>query len=89
LFKTEGLQKIFLRGWLCVAASEGFPVKAVVAGLFVHIVGVGKVRGEEGHLAVETKDRVGLLEVAIDANSLIKYKAFALEMIASCFLEIL
>ena len=88
MFKAEGLQKIFLRGWFCVAASEGFSVKAVVAGLFVHVVGVGKVRGEEGHLAVVAKDRVGLLEVAIDPNSLIKHKAFALEMIASCFLEI-
>ena len=52
-------------------------------------VGVGKVRGEEGHLTVVAKDRVGLLEVAIDPNSLIEHKAFALEMIASCFLEIL
>ena len=89
MFKTKGLQKIFLRGWLCVAASEGFSVKAVVAGLFVYVVGVGKIRGEEGHLTVVAKDRVGLLEVAIDPNSLIKHKAFALEMIASCFLEIL
>jgi len=89
LFKTEGLQKIFLWGWLCVAASEGFSVKAVVAGLFVHIVGVSKIRGQEGHLAVVAKDRFGLLKVAIDPNSLIKHKAFALEMIASCFLEIL
>ena len=89
MFKTEGLQKIFLWGWLCVAASEGFSVKAVVAGLFVHVVGVSKIRGEEGHLAVVAKDRVGLLEVAIDPNSLIEHKAFALEMIASCFLEIL
>ena len=89
MFKVEGLQKIFLRGWLCVASSDGFSVKAVVAGLFVHVVGVSKVRGEERHLTVVAKDRVGLLEVAIDPNSLIKYKAFALEMIASCFLEIL
>ena len=89
MFKAERLQKIFLRGWLCVAASEGFPVKAVVAGLFVYVVGVGKVRGEEGHLTVVAKDRVSLLEVAIDPNSLIEHKAFALEMIASCFLEIL
>ena len=88
MFKTEGLQKIFLRGWLCVAASEGFSVKAVVAGLFVHVVGVGKIRGEEGHFTVVAENRVGLLEVAIDPNSLIKHKAFALEMIASCFLEI-
>ena len=88
MFKAEGLQKIFLRGWLCVASSEGFSVKAVVAGLFVHEVGVGKVRGEEGHLAVVAKDRVGLLEVAIDPNSLIEHKALALEMITSCFLEI-
>ena len=89
MFKAERLQKIFLRGWFCVAPSKGFPVKAVVAGLFVHVVSVGKVRGEEGHLTVVAKDRVGLLEVAIDPNSLIKHKAFALEMIASCFLEIL
>ena len=89
MFRAERLQKIFLRGWFCVAASEGFPVKAVVAGLFVYVVSVGKVRGEEGHLTVVAKDGVGLLEVAIDPNSLIKYKAFALEMIASCFLEIL
>ena len=89
MFKVEGLQKIFLRGWLCVASSDGFSVKAVVAGLFVHVVGVSKIRGEDGHLTVVAKDRVGLLEVAIDPNSLIKYKAFALEMIASCFLEIL
>ena len=88
MFRAERLQKIFLRGWFCVAASEGFPVKAVVAGLFVYVVSVGKVRGEEGHLTVVAKDGVGLLEVAIDPNSLIKYKAFALEMIASCFLEI-
>ncbi len=72
MFKTEGLQKIFLRGWLCVAASEGFPVKAVVAGLFVYVVGVGKIRGEEGHLTVVAKDRVGLLEVAIDASSFVR-----------------
>jgi len=64
-------------------------VKAVVAGLFVHVVGVGKIRGEEGHLTVVAKDRVGLLEVAIDPNSLIEHKAFSLEMIPSCFLEIL
>ena len=64
-------------------------MKAVVAGLFVYVVGVGKVRGEEGHLTVVAKDRVGLLEVAIDPNSLIEHKAFALEMITSCFLEIL
>jgi hypothetical protein len=89
LFKEERLQKIFLWGWLCIAASEGFSVKAVVAGLFVHVVGVGKVRGEEGHFTVVAENRVGLLKVAIDPNSLIKYKAFALEMIASCFLEIL
>ena len=89
MFKAEGLQKIFLRGWFCVAASEGFSVKAVVAGLFVHIVGVGKVRGEEGHFTVVAENRVGLLKVAIDPNSLIEHKAFALEMIASCFLEIL
>ena len=88
MFKTEGLQKIFLWGWLCVAASEGFSVKAVVAGLFVHVVGVGKIRGEEGHFTVVAENRVGLLKVAIDPNSLIKHKAFALEMIASCFLEI-
>ena len=88
MFKAEGLQKIFLRGWLCIAASEGFSVKAVLAGLFVHVVGVGKVRGEEWHLTVVAKDGVGLLEVAIDPNSLIKHKAFALEMITSCFLEI-
>ena len=66
MFKAERLQKISLRGWLCVAASEGFPVKAVVAGLFVYVVSVGKVRGEEGHLTVVAKDGVGLLEVAID-----------------------
>ena len=88
MFKTEGLQKIFLWGWLCIASSEGFSVKAVVAGLFVYVVGVGKVRGEEGHLTVVAKNRVGLSKVAIDPNSLIKHKAFALEMIASCFLEI-
>ena len=64
-------------------------MKAVVAGLFVYVVGVGKVRGEEGHLTIVAKDRVGLLEVTIDSNSLIKHKAFALEMITSCFLEIL
>ena len=88
MFKAEGLQKIFLRGWLCVASSEGFSVKAVVAGLFVYVVGVNKVRGEEGHLTVVAKYRVGLLEVAIDPNSLIEHKALALEMITSCFLEI-
>ena len=88
MFRAERLQKIFLRGWFCVAASEGFPVKAVVAGLFVYVVGVGKIRGEEGHLTVVAKDRVGLLEVAIDPNPLIKDKAFALEMIAPRFLEI-
>ena len=64
-------------------------MKAVVAGLFVHVVGVVKVRGEEGHFTVVAENRVGLLKVAIDPNSLIKHKAFALEMIASCFLEIL
>lgn len=63
-------------------------MKAVVAGLFVYVVSVGKVRGEKGHLTVVAKDRVGLLEVAIDPNSLIEHKAFAFEMIASCFLEI-
>ena len=88
MFKAERLQKIFLRGWFCVAASEGFPVKAVVAGLFVYVVGVGKVRGKERHLTVVAENRVGLLEVAIDPNSLIKHKAFALEMSAFCFLEI-
>ena len=88
MFRAERLQKIFLRGWVCVAASEGFPVKAVVAGLFVYVVGVGKVRGEKGHFTVVTENRIGLLEVAIDPNPLIKDKAFALEMIAPRFLEI-
>ena len=63
-------------------------MKAVVAGLFVYVVGVSKIRGEEGHLTVVAEDRVGLLEVAIDPNSLIEHKALALEMITSCFLEI-
>ena len=64
-------------------------METVVARLFVDVVGVSQVRGEKGHLTVVAKDRVGLLEVAIDPNSLIEHKAFALEMIASCFLEIL
>ena len=88
MFRAERLQKIFLRGWFCVAASERIAVETVVARLFVDVVGVSQVRGEKGHFTVVTENRIGLLEVAIDPNPLIKDKAFALEMIAPRFLEI-
>jgi hypothetical protein len=43
-----------------VASSLGFAVKAVVAGLFVNVVGVVEIGSKQGHLAVVTKNGIGL-----------------------------
>ena len=64
-------------------------MKAVVAGLFINVVWVGKIGCEEGHLTIVAKSRVGLLELGVDADAFIEDETFPLEVVAAHFLEIL
>ena len=63
-------------------------MKAVVAGLFINVVRVGKIGCEEGHFAVVAKDGVGFLELGVDADAFIENKAFALVVGATGFLKV-
>ena len=59
-----------------------------MAGFLVGVVGMGEVGGEEGHLAVVTKDGVGFLKLGVEADAFIEDKAFALVVGATGFLEV-
>ena len=63
-------------------------MKAVVAGLFINVVRVGKIGCKEGHFAVVAKDGVGFLELGVDADAFIEDKAFALVVGATGFLKV-
>ena len=64
-------------------------MKAVVAGLFINVVRVGKIGCEEGHFAVVAKDGVGFLELGVDADAFIEDETFPLEVVAAHLLKIL
>lgn len=63
-------------------------MEAVVARFFKNVVRVLEVRGEEGHLAVVAKDRVGFPELGIDPDAFIENKAFTLIVVSSDEFEI-
>ena len=63
-------------------------MKAVVTRFFINVVRVLEVGGEEGHLAVVAKNRVGFPELGIDSDAFIKNKAFTLIMVSSDEFEI-
>ena len=63
-------------------------MEAVVARFFKNIVRVLEVGGEEGHLAVVAKDRVGFSKLGIDSDAFIEDKTFALVVVSSDELEI-
>jgi hypothetical protein len=72
----------------CVASSLGFAVKAVMAGLFVNVVGVVEIGSEQGHLAVVTKNGIGLLELAVDTDALVEDEAFTRKMFTAHLFEV-
>ena len=63
-------------------------MEAVVAGLFINVVRVGKIGCEEGHLAVVAKNRFGLMELGVDADAFIEDEAFPFVVGATSFFEV-
>ena len=59
-----------------------------MAGLLVHVVGVTQVGGQQGHLTVVTKHRIGLPELAVDADSFVENEAFTGKMVAAHFFKV-